>query len=1030
MTDSDNRFPVVGIGASAGGIPAMEAFFRGLPVNPGAAFVIVTHLNPEHHSVLHEVIGRYTELPVVVAEDATVVELDHVYVMPPNAILTMAEGILQLRRPNSPGRERKPIDIFLSSLAADQSEYAVAVILSGGDGDGTLGAKAIKERGGLTLAQASDASGPRNPDMPESAISSGMIDLAVPAEEMGEKIVAFVRSFHALAVLTETKNKSEEAALQSARGQIYSILNSQTGHDFSGYKTKTFMRRVRRRMQVLQLGSLEDYVDLLGQDASEVANLFRDLLINVTNFFRDPEAFALLEKEVVPKLFEGRSSNDAVRIWVPGCATGEEVYSLAILMREHLDRTSNPPRVQIFATDIDEHALGIARSGRYPEQLTESLSPERRQRFFHRDGSSFTVTSELRELCVFSPHSVIRDPPFSRMDMVSCRNLLIYFGPDIQNRVMPTFHYALKPGGYLFLGTSESIGHHTELFTTIEKKNRIFQARERLSSPPQLSALLAEPRLAAHEDASGLKRRHSASPLRQVVEMQVLERFSPAHVVVNGEGEVVYYSSRTGRFLEAAQGAPSRQILSMAKKGLRLDLRAALRQAVETKATAIRKNVVLDGETEQSQQIDLTVEPLSDRSMQEPLFLVLFEPSGQPVMQAASEGRAEMPDGSDDLERELRDTRERLQSTIEEYETALEELKSSNEELVSVNEEAQSTNEELEASKEEMQSLNEELNTINTELISKVEDLDRANSDLKNLFESTKIATVFLDRNLVIRNFTPAASTFFHLRSSDVGRPLTDLSSNLDYPDLRDAIETVFRTGEMLEHQLPRDSNGKHFLIRLIPYRDDVGRTGGVVVTLVDVSTLAAAEEHQQVLISELNHRVKNMLAVVISIANHTLESAPSPEEFSNSLIGRLHAMARAYGLLSRTNWKTASVKELVEQEAAAFDAARFQAVGPDLRLEPQYGLPIGMVIHELATNAAKYGALSKNGGTVDIRWELDGPRLKLIWAEKDGPPVVAPDRNGFGLSLVKGEIEYRLRGTVETFFDPDGLKVHMSFDI
>ncbi len=500
--------------------------------------------------------------------------------------------------------------------------------------------------------------------------------------------------------------------------------------------------------------------------------------------------------------------------------------------------------------------------------------------------------------------------------------------------------------------------------------------------------------------------------------------------MVNGEGDVVYYSAKTGRYIEQPQGAPSRQLLTMARKGLRLDLRAALREAIAARAPVVRDNVVVDEDDDGLQPIRVTIEPLADRPSTEPLFLVLFEPMAPTRSENAVERRDPAVDGTADLEREIRDTRERLQSTIEEYETALEELKSSNEELVSVNEEAQSTNEELEASKEEMQSLNEELNTINAELSGKVEELDRANSDLKNLFESSQIATVFLDRNLVIRNFTPAASTFFNLRSADIGRPLTDLTSKLDYPKLKEHIDDVFASGQMVEHQLQRDAEDKHYLVRIIPYRNDGGRTEGVVVTLIDITTLAQAEEHQQVLISELNHRVKNMLAVVISIANHSLEKSPTPRDFVDALNGRLHAMARAYALLSRANWKDASVAELIRQETEAFDAARFDLSGPDVHLKPQQGLSAGMIVHELATNAAKYGALSKAGGRVEVRWEVKDARFLLEWKECGGPTVEKPDHEGFGLDLVQGEIGYRLDGEVETSFDPDGLKVQMSFPL
>ncbi|MER8482111.1 CheR family methyltransferase [Mesorhizobium sp. M1322] len=1019
------RFPIVGVGASAGGIPAMEGLFKGITGQPGMAFVIVTHLSPGRESLLHEVVRRYTQMPVVVVEDATTVLSDHVYVMPQNVVLTIEKGVLHLRQSNVLSRERKPIDIFFSALAEDQGEYAVGVILSGGDSDGTLGAKAIKERGGLTVAQAPDGYGPRNPDMPKSAISSGLIDIAAPAEEIGGKLEGFARSFDLLNGVAED-GRQETADMGRIRDEIYGILQGQSGHDFSGYKTKTFLRRIKRRMQIAQLDSIEEYVEWLKKDAREVMHLFRDLLINVTDFFRDPDAFKLLEEKIIPQLFEGKTANDSVRIWVPGCATGEEVFSIGMLLREHMETLSVVPRVQIFATDIDEPALAVARAARYPAALLQGLSAERKQRFFSSDGESYVLANEVRELCVFSSHSVVRDPPFSRMDMVSCRNLLIYFGSDIQNRVIPIFHYALKPGGYLFLGTSESVGQHDVLFATVDKKKRIFQAREHASPHIRLPMLIGEGRSGAFLAAE--PRKGTASyPLRQTVEAHVLERFAPPHVVVNGDGDVVYYSARTGRYLEAPQGIPSRQVLTLARAGLRLDLRAALREATTTRRTVVRENVVVDEDDEQAQSIKLTVEPLAERGKGERFYLVLFEPSGP--LQARSDVERENRDGEGaaDLERELRETRERLQSTIEEYETALEELKSSNEELVSVNEEAQSTNEELEASKEEMQSLNEELNTINSELTNKIEELDRANSDLRNLFESTQIATIFLDRNLVVRTFTPAASSFFSLRPSDVGRPLTELSSQLDYPELKQHIDAVFETGETLNHHLARDDQGRFYMVRINPYRDNDNRIQGVVVTLVDVTTLAETEEQNRVLISELNHRVKNMLAVVVSIANRTRESSESKEEFAEALIGRLHAMSRAYGLLSKERWKEASINELLRQELEPFSIDRFELDGAEMKLSPQQGLSLSMAIHELATNAAKYGALSKPQGRVALKWSADGDVFRLAWRERGGPPVRKPEINGFGLSLLQGEIGYRLGGNVETAFNRDGLEVQVT---
>lgn len=992
------------------------------------AFVIVTHLNPQRESHLHEVLERYTSMPVLIAEQGVAIKKNHVYVMPSDAVLTIRDGVIRSQRTDQIRRERKPIDVFFASLAQDRAEYSVAVVLSGGDGDGTLGAKAVKEAGGLTLAQTGDEDGPSSPDMPQSAIASGVIDIAVPADQMAGRLMEFARSFDLLDGMAQQSGTQDELDQETAHREICAVLTAHSGHDFSGYKSKTFFRRVRRRMQVCQLHSLAGYIELIRSEPEEVSNLFKDLLINVTNFFRDPDAFRLLEEQIIPKLFDGKSANDAVRIWVPGCATGEEVYSIAIQIRERLDKLSPAPRVQIFATDIDEPALAVARAARYPAPLLEGLSEERRSRFFKPDGASFVISNEVRELCIFSPHSLIRDPPFSRMDMVSCRNLLIYLGPDVQRQVIPIFHYSLRPGGYLFLGSSESIGQYGELFANVDKKHRVFQARELPGRTPRLPAIFGRDRSTAFDDKVNLDRRENSLSLKEAIEARILERHAPAHVVVNADANIVYYSAGTGPFLEPPQGVPSRQLLTLARRGLRLDLRSALRECIASQKSVGRSNIVVDPDAEPLSYAAITIEPIKDG--REQLYLVIFR-SEDPSETKGDAGPAiGSVDGSHELEHELRDTKERLQSTIEEYETALEELKSSNEELMSVNEEAQSSNEELEASKEETQSLNEELNTINTELSGKIDELDRANSDLRNLFDSTQIATIFLDRQLVIRTYTPSAAVFFNLRPSDVGRPLTELSSRIDYPNFKEDIQGVFDSGEPVQHQLARDSDGKHYFVRMIPYRATGQEIDGVVVTLVDVTPLAEAEAHKRVLISELNHRVKNILVVVTSIARRTLQRAASLETFQSSFEGRMAALGRAYGILSDENWSEVSIREIFDGEMKPFGRETFKLDGPDLRLSPQQGLSLAMIAHELATNATKYGALSKEGGMVTVQWHVEGDRLEVEWIERGGPATAEPDTSGFGLELLHGEIEYRMQGKLETKFDPEGLIVSFSIPV
>lgn len=1033
MTKGRAAFPIVGVGASAGGVEALEGLFQGVPPRPGIAFIVVTHLSPDRESVLHEIIARYTDLSVAVANHAAEVLPNCVYVLPADAIISITGGRLELRKSDTNRRERKPIDILFSSLAIDQGEYAASVVLSGGDGDGTLGTKAIKERGGLTFAQVADGHGPSHSSMPDSAISTGLVDFAIPVDEMGAKLAEFARL-----LAQADEGAGSEAEHSAARQEICAVLRNQIGHDFSGYKSKTFFRRVQRRMQVTQLGSQDAYVQRLKEDPKEVGALFRDLLINVTNFFRDTEAFERLRSIVIPKLFEGRGAEDAVRVWVPGCATGEEVYSIAILLREHMDTLTGQPRVQVFATDIDENALSVARAARYPEALLDGVSPERRARFFAQDGGSFVVAKDVRDLCIFSPHSVIRDPPFSRLDLISCRNLLIYFGSDVQDLVLPTFHYSLRAGGYLFLGLSESVGKFADLFAAVDKKHRIFRSREDVTISPRL------PMTISGHPSIGLKDKDRRQPtrtptgalLRQALETQVLERYAPAHVLVTRGGDIVHFSARTNSYLELAPGAPTRQLMTLARKGLRLDLRSAFREAVDTDASVTREAVAVTTDDGRLQLVDIRVEPLAERSGEDRLYVILFTDRGPLLSVDEAQGRVPASAASETLhlERELRDTKERLQSLVEEYETALEELRSSNEELLSVNEEMQSSNEELEASKEELQSLNEELNTVNGELSGKIEALDRANSDLHNIFEATQIPTVFLDRDLVIRSFTPGVADLFKIRPVDRGRPLTDLNSRLSLPDLVDDIRGVFDGGQVIEREAYHEDAGKHFIVRVAPYQGSGQEIDGVVATFVDITRLAQAKAHQQTLIAELNHRVKNMLMVAIGIAQQTHRTSATPEAFLEAFIGRLQAMARSYELLSRENWTESSLAELVRTELSPFGLERLAIEGPDVSLRPKLALSLGMVLHELATNAGKYGALSVPDGRVSIQWSRTpgktGQRLEFQWAELDGPHISEPAKRGFGLKLIEKETSYNLGGQAEIEFRPEGLGAHLAFPL
>ncbi len=995
--------PIVGIGASAGGVEALERFFKAMPAENGMAFVVVTHLPPNRESMLAEIIGRATRMPVVDARDGQTVDAEHVYVLPPDAILTIQGGRLRLRRTSTADHERAPIDVFFTSLAQDQTEHVIGIVLSGGGSDGTLGLKAIKENGGLTVAQGANVTRPRFAQMPLSAVAAGFVDLVLPVEDIPDRIITYVRNW----------DDFDPRRPPDALSTIYRLLQAQTGHDFSEYKDRTFQRRVQRRMQVVQTARLEEYIERLEKDPDEVRALLRDLLIGVTDFFRDDAAFHALETSVVPKLFEGKNSNDEVRVWVVGCATGEEAYSIAILLREYMDRLETAPKVQIFATDIDESAMGVARAARYAADLVKGVSPERLKRFFVPEAGTYVLAKELREMCIFSTHSVIRDPPFSRLDLISCRNLLIYMKPALQEQVLPLLHYALRPSGYLFLGLSENIGRHADLFLALDQKNRIFQRRDTVARPSlPFRQFLPGSRREEAGSSANLSPLLQRSELLHNVANTIVERFGPTYVIADAAGEALYFSAGTGKYLEFAAGPPSRDVVAMARPGLRADLRVALHRAKELGKRAGRDRIPVefDGGVHMT---DLVVEPITRGS--DTTYGVVFADHVPARIHDEASG-AQHSAGEDDtiqqIEEELQETKERLQSTIEELETANEEFRSTNEELMSVNEELQSSNEELETSKEELQSVNEELQTVNSELTNKVEELDRANSDLNNLFQSTQIATIFLDRNLVIRSFTPPVTRLFNLIPGDQGRPLTDLVSRLSYPDLENDIRSVFG-GEVIERAVSLAGGKGHFLARILPYRTAGNIIDGVLLTFVDITGIVAAEDELKVLAAELSHRVKNTLAVVSSIAERTLPDDP----VKTDLIGRFHALGHTHDLLSQAGWVEAPLRELILAELAPHavsDGSNVTVDGPPVMLKPQAALFLALVIHELLTNAAKYGALSVADGRVEISWTIERDsrrRLELSWIEHGGPVVHQLPRRGFGTELIERGIRFELQG-------------------
>ena len=1014
---------IVGIGASAGGLNAFTAFFPSMPPDSGMTFVLVQHLAPDHKSLLADLIGKVTAMPVMEAENDTAVAPNTVYVIPPDATLTFRQRSLQVSKPAPPRERRRPIDTFFSSLAEEQGENAVCIVLSGTGTDGTLGLKTIKEHGGLTLAQA-EYDHTAMSGMPQSATATGLVDAVLPVEDMPAKLLDYQR--HLLKVASKKDGDGTRSDAGEYLTRISSLLRARVGHDFSRYKDKTLVRRIQRRMQVLQIDTMPAYVDRLKEDPRQIDLLFRELLIGVTQFFRDPSAFAALATVAIPQLLERAEVDDHVRIWVPACATGEEVYSIAILVREALIGRETFPSIQIFGTDIDENAVAFARSARY--RKTTGLSPERLARWFAEDGDEHCPIKTIREMCVFSTHSVVKDPPFSKLGLISCRNLLIYMDADLQDRVLRTFHYALRPDGILFLGPAEGTSRQSRLFDSLDKKHRIFRRGAADVTLPELSApagsVLRHPGHSAATTAGidGVERRAK----------RIADKYSPVHLVIDRNHQIIRFSGgAVGHYLEPSTGTPSFNLFDILRNALRPVVRSALEEAIARKGPVTRDDVRLriDG---QSRSVTVVVEPMSDaRNADEWLCVVVFQHAlGNPGQQAAGDSPAGEADRGSlgALQSELLTTRAQLQSALDDLETANEEMKSAGEEYQSINEELQSSNEELETSKEEMQSINEELQTVNMELAGKNDALTRLNNDLKNLLDSTQIATIFLDNDLRIKNFTPGMVDILRLRDTDRGRPVTDIATALSYAELSDDARTVLRDLSVIEREVELRDNHTTFLMRIRPYRTLDNMIGGVVITFVDVSVQRRSNNQRIVLLQELNHRVKNTLATVQAIALQTFRYTDTREAFRDTFLDRLMALSKTHNLLTASNWEGASLRKVLLSELAPYQAdnpPRFAIEGEDTQLDAPLTLALGLALHELATNAVKHGALSVPAGRVAIQWEIDAGegRLRLRWIETGGPRVEEPARRGMGLRMIESGLMHEVGGGSRIDFNPSGVQ-------
>ncbi len=827
-------FPIVGIGASAGGLEAVGQFFTNMPSDSDAAFILVQHLDPDHASRLPDLLSRLTRMPVLSAEDGMQVQPNKVFVIPPGKTMTIKDGALLLLARTAGAAGVNTIDIFLRSLAMEAGENAVAIILSGTGRDGTQGTREIKAHLGLVMAQ--DPATARYEGMPQSAIGTGLVDFVLEADRMPGQLLRYWQASR-----PEKLPIPEAPSHSDGLRRILQSVHRQTGHDFSEYKPSTLLRRIERRMKVREAPDFEFYAQLVQQDPGEAEALFREFLINVTGFFRDPKAFDAF-KERVKDILTLKPEGDRVRVWVVGCATGEEAYSVAIILRECMDELGREFSVQIFAADIDAEAVTIAREGRYPLSITQDVPPERLRKYFVKSEHGLTIKKQIREMLVFSVQSLIKDPPFMRMDIVTMRNVLIYLNNELQNRVIALVHYALNPGGLLFLGPSETAGDFSKLFVPLDRENRIYRrdGEARRAPPALLPAPASYPEVPPHrQTANGMEPNAGGHALNMETALRkaLLDSAVPPSVVIDREGRIVYFHGETGRYFAPAPGSPTWSALDMAREGLRPILSAAIMQA-NTTGKPVTMDEVAVKYNGGALTISVTARPLAGPGLASGMLMVSFEERESGEARQAKGGKGKRPrkgTRAAQLEQELQRTREDLRTLVEELETSNEQLKAAVEEHQSVNEELQSANEELETSREELQSLNEELLTSNAELQARNEELSHLNDDLRNLFNATQVATIILDNQLRVQRYTPAANVIYNLMEGDVGRPIAHITSKLvDYDVVEDGTK-VLDTLVPIQREV-RTSDGKWHAVRIQPYRTMENAIGGVVVAMTDIT--------------------------------------------------------------------------------------------------------------------------------------------------------------------------------------------------
>jgi two-component system CheB/CheR fusion protein len=1019
------EFPViVAIGASAGGVHALQNLFAALPNDTGASFVVVVHLDPGHRSELVNIIAARTRMPVVEVRTRQELQANHVYVIPPDRRLQLVDHEVSPLEFDEPRGHRAPIDLFFRSLAEKLGD-GFAVILSGAGSDGALGARAVKEAGGIILVQDPDEA--EYASMPRSAIATGVADFVLTVGELAKRLTDLIRIKESVSV-ADLHNLDEDLLRR-----VLAHLRVRTGHDFLKYKRSTVLRRIARRMQVTRANNLQEYYDVMRDNSEEAQALLGDLLISVTTFFRDPDAFGKIAKQVLPELFKNKEPEETVRVWVSGCATGEEAYTFAILLLEEAAKQALRPPIQVFGSDLDVRALASAREGRFPLTIEADVSEERLRRYFTRESEHYRIRQEVRDIVLFAVHDLLKDPPFSHIDLISCRNVLIYLDRELQEQVCSTFYYALNAGGYVFFGASEAADNPPGLFRPIDRAARIYQSTAVAGDKPRLlPRLLGQARVREQVIQLGRTMNPTVALGEAAMHRRAIEQVAPPSMLIDESHRVLHLSENAGRFLMPAGGPLSGDAVDLVRPELRFELRSALNRVFEQHVSTLSLPIMVrfNGAPH---RVHLLVKPITEDESPEPRNAIVIFLEGEAVdpslVSLDSQGSDEMLRR---LTQELELTQRRLRTVREESDAANEELRAANEELQSINEEYRSTSEELETSKEELQSINEELQTVNTELKLKLESISRAHSDLQNLIAATDVGTLFLDTSLRIKLFTERLTDLFSLTAMDEGRSIMDFANQLEYGDLVKDARSVLADLAPLRREI-RSRSGRWYDMRLRPYRTADDKIDGVVITFVNISELHEGEQalregeaRQRLLLGELTHRVRNILTVVQAIARHTLRGDQANKELIDRFEGRLAALAHSHTLLVDSHWKGAGLAELAQQQLAAHapqQADRLRIEGEPVLLPADMATPFGLVLHELAVNAAKYGALSNRTGKIAVTWSVtrasNPTTLHFEWKETGGPAVKQPTPAGFGSTLIETAIP---GAKVKREFRGDGL--------